>query len=473
MRHVEVSRKGTFTYRRRVPKAVSAIITKREFKQKLGDSEREALAAWPKVHAAVEREIAEARQRVAVAEAAGRPEATEREAYEEAKRRRDALAALGVSPESMELEGELLLEDRLTGKAGIGAEDWQPVGVAPLDRHYINLLRIGPERYRPPEPTLQDALRLYLREHLREGDPATDSRAVGLAKRVVGQVVEVMGKDPLLASLTREDARRIRDHMLDRVKITRRKIKGGGRGQQGRSQRISGDRVSPATVSRELSIVSAIVSYGAREFGLPASFQNPFQSLPIAGVGRGKGEAEADKRQPLPPEVLATTRARIIAGANPQLALVWRMLEGTGCRLILRGLCGVIGTRLRCSLRGRGGINERVGVAVLPVPGEQTGGLGGVDGGFAHAGDFDEAGAGLHRGREGHGGLGLHMGGRGDDPATVFDKVLGGNLGAGSVAHRGAHLGPVFLCPAGEGGGFVTVGDLDGKGVAHGLGSSG
>lgn len=51
--------------------------------------------------------------------------------------------------------------------------------------------------------------------------------------------------------------------------------------------------------------------------------------------------------------------------------------------------------------------------------------------------------------------------------------MLGGNLGAGSVAHRGAHLGAVFLCPAGEGGGFVTVGDLDGKGVAHGMGSSG
>ena len=60
LKHVERTKAGSWQYRRRVPKEVSTIITKREFKRKLGDSEREALAAYPRYHAEVEKEIAEA-----------------------------------------------------------------------------------------------------------------------------------------------------------------------------------------------------------------------------------------------------------------------------------------------------------------------------------------------------------------------------------------------------------------------------
>ncbi|MFN3664481.1 MAG: DUF6538 domain-containing protein, partial [Yoonia sp.] len=61
MKHVERTKAGNWQYRRRVPKDVSAIITKREFKRKLGETEREALAAYPRFHAEVEKEIAEAK----------------------------------------------------------------------------------------------------------------------------------------------------------------------------------------------------------------------------------------------------------------------------------------------------------------------------------------------------------------------------------------------------------------------------
>ncbi len=43
LKHVERTKSGSFQYRRRVPKDVSAIITKLEFKRKLGDSQQEAL----------------------------------------------------------------------------------------------------------------------------------------------------------------------------------------------------------------------------------------------------------------------------------------------------------------------------------------------------------------------------------------------------------------------------------------------
>lgn len=70
LKHVEQTRSGSWQYRRRVPKDVSEVITKREFKRKLGDSQREALAAYPQYHAQVEREIEAAKKGIAGAVAA-------------------------------------------------------------------------------------------------------------------------------------------------------------------------------------------------------------------------------------------------------------------------------------------------------------------------------------------------------------------------------------------------------------------
>ncbi|WP_394326137.1 DUF6538 domain-containing protein [Rhodobacter capsulatus] len=70
LKHVEQTRSGSWQYRRRVPKDVSEVIPKREFKRKLGDSQREALAAYPQYHAQVERVIEAAKKRMAGAVAA-------------------------------------------------------------------------------------------------------------------------------------------------------------------------------------------------------------------------------------------------------------------------------------------------------------------------------------------------------------------------------------------------------------------
>ena len=59
---------------------VSAVITKREFKRKLGESQKEALAAYPRYHAQVEREIAEAKLDRVRADAASKVGASERDA---------------------------------------------------------------------------------------------------------------------------------------------------------------------------------------------------------------------------------------------------------------------------------------------------------------------------------------------------------------------------------------------------------
>lgn len=200
-------------------------------------------------------------------EAASRGSVSEREAYAEGLRRRSDIIAAGSPPDELPLIGDLLLD-------GFAHDGGEPVGVLPVERHFVNLLRLGPDAHKSPEPTLGDALRLYRKEHLGESDLNTDSRVVGLANRVVGATVEAMERDPLLTSITREDARKVRDEMLDRVKVR-------GRGV--------GGKVSPTTVSRELSIIAAVVNFAKVEFGLPDTFQNPFGKLPVARVAKGRG----------------------------------------------------------------------------------------------------------------------------------------------------------------------------------------
>ncbi|WP_444870599.1 hypothetical protein ACTTAF_10855 [Rhodobacter capsulatus] len=83
-----------------------------------------------------------------------------------------------------------------------------------------------------------DALRLYLKEHLKADSPETDSRVTGLATRVVEAAIAAIGRDPLLTAITREEARAVRDHMLDRVKATGRR-----KGQRGNGVAGVGDPV--------------------------------------------------------------------------------------------------------------------------------------------------------------------------------------------------------------------------------------
>ncbi|WP_333815802.1 tyrosine-type recombinase/integrase [Tabrizicola sp.] len=187
-----------------------------------------------------------------------------------------------------------------------------PEGVPPVERHLINLLRHGPEMHKAPEPTLGDARTFYLKERGGDEPPEAVHRFEVDTDRIVGRVKEALGRDPVLTSLTREDARKVRDYMLDRLTATGRPI-------------------SPASVARDLNGLNAIINFTAKEMPLPATFQNPFSGL---SVGRVRGRsAEGDNRDPLPEGVLKAARARIVGHAKRDLALIWRLLEGTGCRL--------------------------------------------------------------------------------------------------------------------------------------------
>lgn len=311
LKHVEKTKSGSWQYRRRVPKDVAGVIMKREFKRKLGESEREAIAAYARYHATVEREIAEAKRGRVRSEVAGSAQASEREAYAEALRWRAELVALGASQEELEIAADNLADEYPQDYHG-------PIGVPPLDCYKINLLRDAPGKIKVPEPTLGDSLKLYLKEHLNEDNPETDSRTVGLARRVIAAAISAMGRDPVLSTITREDARTVRDEMLDRVKAR-------GRGV--------GGKVSAATVSRELTIITAIINFAKVEFGLGDAVQNPFSPLPVERVAKGQGRKASEKRDPLPADVLTETRGRVLVNGSQALALIWRLIEGTGCRI--------------------------------------------------------------------------------------------------------------------------------------------
>lgn len=312
LKYIERTKSGKWQYRRRVSTAISKIIPKREFKEVIGETEREALAAYPRFHAQVEREIANAKRRLARADAASQPGASEREAYAEALRRRADLIALGLTERDLELTADGMADN-------YPQDEYEPVGVPAVERNTINLLRLGPDRYKAPEPTLGDALAFYLKERRGDDSPRSLKRLQDAATRVVGHVQAALKRDPLLTTLTRDDAREVRDYMLDRLKST-------------------GERINPESVSRDLNGLNAVINFAALEMPLPASFRNPFSSLKVASVtsaekGGGGGELDGEKRDSLPPPVLENTRKRVLQHANEELGLIWRILEGTGCRL--------------------------------------------------------------------------------------------------------------------------------------------
>ncbi|SNR23306.1 hypothetical protein EYF88_02410 [Paracoccus sediminis] len=160
LKHVERTKAGSWQYRRRVPKDIARIISKREFKRKLGDTEKVALFAYPQYHAQVEREITKARQQAAL----GADPTTEREAYEAAQR-----WAQVILPEGAGVQDRDLVADGIAARYRIDPETDEPVGATPQDRHAINLLRATQGTYQAPQATLADAVKLYLKERL--GDP--------------------------------------------------------------------------------------------------------------------------------------------------------------------------------------------------------------------------------------------------------------------------------------------------------------
>lgn len=76
----------------------------------------------------------------------------------------------------------------------------------------------------------------------------------------------------------------------------------------------------------------AMVSIAITEHDLQGKAHSPFDGLDVAKAN-AVPDAEWDKRDPLPRDILLAMRKRMKSKLRqPALGLIWRMLEGTGCR---------------------------------------------------------------------------------------------------------------------------------------------
>ncbi|MFN7009049.1 MAG: tyrosine-type recombinase/integrase [Allorhizobium sp.] len=291
LKHIVSTKAGTFHYRRRIPKDAAEVIGRSEFKRLLGQTEREALRNYPKVNAEFERVVEEARKGAARNVA----DLTPLEVHRLAQRRATELEAMTVYVGDRELtgadpEGADVIRDSALSS---GVSD-------PVERQAVNLVA-NKGRISRPSPTLADAKRLYLQEKIKGGINETQRKL--RLERVMGYLSHAIEADRPLDQLTREDAREVRDHMLRDLDM------------------------KPATVRRYMNDIRAVVSFGITEFGLRDAL-NPFLRLEIRlqTVAR-------EERSPIPAKTLKAIRDRLEAHAGADLWQIWRMMEGTGCRL--------------------------------------------------------------------------------------------------------------------------------------------
>ena len=295
--------KAGFGYRRDFPVEVRGSLGMATFTKPLGRTEGEAAKHWSAVNAEYERLVAVERRKLS-------GQLSKREIYDLGIER---LRALGFQPQPDDTEPfaqEALAEDEARQVAAdeivsaypISPDTGHPIDMSKVDEFVVRALANGAPP--PPEPTLADAVKLYKTEQI-SGSELEVKKAGQRVDRVVSRIEAVLGKDPLLTRVTRQDARKVRDHMM------------------------SLGTLKPSSVRRELNIVKAVFNHAKSELQL-SSYENPFNKLSIAGVN---DEREGALRDPLPSEVLAGVRARILAGKNSELQLIWRLLEGTGCRV--------------------------------------------------------------------------------------------------------------------------------------------
>lgn len=294
-----------YRYRRRVPESLRPYLGKGELIAALGGSYDKALKAYARVHAGFERELELARKAEKLATSTKPLEAlTDRERYDLLI---DRLREMGIENpfagpvDDADAEQRGLMADNIAAKYEEDPETGRPVITDEHDAFIIRtLMQKAPAK---PSHSFDDAVKLYLKERVK-GSPLEVKKNTQRVNRAIARVKTALGRSPVLAEFSREDARKVRDYML------------------------SLPTLAPASVKRELNILKAIITHAITEFELTCS--NPFAKLDIPGLDE---ESESEKRDPFPSELLDAARTNVLTHSNDQLRLIWRLLEGTGCRL--------------------------------------------------------------------------------------------------------------------------------------------
>ena len=301
LRYARLTKAGTWQYRRRIPTSIRDVINQGEFKRLLGATRPEAMKAYPRIEVEFDALVREAMRRRDADD--GSP-VSPLEVHRMAERRAKELAQEvitigGRSLPASDPDAARLLRESYLSRLPINPETGDPVGGDAVEGRALGILVSG--GLSRPAATLADAKRLYLKEKIK-GD-INERQKTQRLDRVMTYLTHAIEADRRLDRLTREDAREIRDHMLRDLNI------------------------KPATVGRYMNDIRALIAFGITEFGLRDAL-NPFLrlSIRVETVAR-------EERDPIPAKTLKAIRARISAHASADLWQIWRILEGTGCRL--------------------------------------------------------------------------------------------------------------------------------------------
>lgn len=323
-------KRGTlsYRYRRPVPGALKEHLGKGELVVPLGKTLVAATKAYGKVDKVVEKALAEAWDAVngKTKTPNAHPDKTPREIFHDAiDRARD----LGINPYRDEddddsaddgevreqLADSISLKYRPSYRAAGGAyatdvdEADDPVRITKADAALLRVLMTSDPK--APPVTIIDAKKRYLQDRfaLRKSGELDRKKDEQRAERAAEAIVEALGRVPTVASITREEARKVQAYL------------------KGRVERLS-------TVDRYLNDIRSIINHAIAEFPDLHELKNHFTGLPILAGGRYGGPTADEEGRPLTVDEAVAIRDRIEKlSRQADLILIWRMLEGTGCRL--------------------------------------------------------------------------------------------------------------------------------------------
>ncbi|RPG40986.1 MAG: hypothetical protein CBC34_011440 [Hyphomicrobiaceae bacterium TMED74] len=300
VKHVVQTKTGTYTYRRRVPKGLREVLGKTEIKKTLGKSQSQALKRYNAIHKEVEQLLQSAQLTAASNVIAPK---TDFEVHREALRRLNEVGFNEVEGFGLDDDGESLhrevISDQLTQEYPVDTETGYPIIDNPVvSRQLLILNSASPvkERYR-----FTDAVSLYFDEKVKgSSDEKRKRNRIDLVSTLV---LEALGRDPFIDSIKKRDAREVREFMLSDKVLT------------------------GSTARRYLNDIRAILNVAIDQFDLDRT-SNPFSNLSIPASSGTK-----DDRRAFTKGELIDVRGRIQTHVNPELQLIWKMLQDTGCRM--------------------------------------------------------------------------------------------------------------------------------------------
>ena len=290
MRYVQIDANGRYRYRRGIPEKYRKLLGRREFLKVLGTTEAEAIRQYQAVHDHFDRKLK--------ALASLKTEGPDRQSYMETAAHLQALGASTHKPTSEDEEaGRGLIADTILEEFQQD-EEGDYIDLPERQRQLVQALYQGLDAQ---SLTLGEGFEFYLKEKAKpdETDRQRQLTRYGRALRTLDQC---LGQHRPIASLTRQDARGVRDYLLSTgVEVT--------------------------TVQRYLKDIRAVLNFAIREHDIAC--RNPFAHLDLPA----RETPVSEERLSLPPEIIRAIEDDLCGRKDQTLFHLFTLLRLTGARL--------------------------------------------------------------------------------------------------------------------------------------------